>query len=120
MRDENLNCLDANFNNISDISLRVFRRRNYSYCEFSVRRFSDEFHSDFLTFLNNYSGVSIIEMIFFFPFFLFFSFSSFILRSCFNERYFNVALINKNISFQIKIPAVFNNITFSSKTSFLF
>ena len=28
-----LNCLETNFHNISNISLRVIRRRNYSQCE---------------------------------------------------------------------------------------
>ena len=33
------NCLESNFHNISNISLRVIRRKNYCYCEFLERKF---------------------------------------------------------------------------------
>ena len=42
------NCLDANFHNISDISLRDIRCRAYNYCLFSKRK----------VYLLNISGVN--------------------------------------------------------------
>ena len=45
------NCLEANFHEIFNISLRVIRRRNYSWCEILRRNF----------FLLNKSGVNEIK-----------------------------------------------------------